>query len=172
TSACRRTRAFGVRGTSSRDRQRTLFSASRRKGPNSNEPEPGIAWPFGKTLERLPRGDRASQRPAAHIHRRGPAEQEAARRGLNLVKIFVVDDDASLLGFMRRWLASLEGHEVCTFENGATAADALKTQPPCLVLSDLEMPGMSGEEVAQAAARLPRPPRIVLMSGDRERLER
>jgi len=83
-----------------------------------------------------------------------------------------VDDDASLLGFMRRWLASLEGHEVCTFENGASAVDALKTQPPCLVVSDLEMPGMSGEEVAQAAARLPRPPRIVLMSGDRERLER
>ena len=31
---------------------------------------------------------------------------------------------------------------------------------------------MSGEEVARAAALLPRPPRIVLMSGDRDRLER
>lgn len=88
------------------------------------------------------------------------------------MKIFVVDDDASLLGFMRRWLASLEGHEVCIFENGASAVEALKTQTPCLLVSDLEMPGMSGEEVALAAALLPRPPRIVLMSGDRERLKR
>ena len=43
---------------------------------------------------------------------------------------------------------------------------------PSLVISDLDMPGLSGEEVAEAAARLPRPPRIVLMSGDHDRLER
>jgi CheY-like chemotaxis protein len=88
------------------------------------------------------------------------------------MRIFVVDDDTSLLGFMKRWLASLEGHEVHVFESGAAAVEALKALVPCLVVSDLEMPGMSGEEVAQAAARLPRPPRIVLMSGDRVRLQR
>jgi CheY-like chemotaxis protein len=88
------------------------------------------------------------------------------------MKIFVVDDDAILLGFMRRWLASLEGHEVHVFERGASAIEALTTETPCLLVCDLEMPGMSGEEVAEAAARLPRPPRIVLMSGDRARLQR
>ena len=44
--------------------------------------------------------------------------------------------------------------------------------PPSLVLSDLDMPGLCGEEVARAAALLPRPPRVVLMSGDAARLGR
>lgn len=83
-----------------------------------------------------------------------------------------MDDDESLRGFVERWFASLERHEVRIFDNGTSAVLALTEQSPCLVLSDLEMPGLSGEEVARAAARLPRPPRIVLMSGDRERLER
>jgi threonine dehydrogenase-like Zn-dependent dehydrogenase len=33
------------------------------------------------------------------------------------------------------------------------------------------MPGLSGEDVALAAARLAEPPRVVLMSGDPVRLE-
>ena len=63
-------------------------------------------------------------------------------------------------------------YELWIFENGAAAIEALADQSPCLVLSDLDMPGVSGEEVARAAARLPRPPRVVLMSGDHDRLKR
>jgi CheY-like chemotaxis protein len=88
------------------------------------------------------------------------------------MRIFIVDDDASLLGFVKRWLASLDRYEVWTFEDGASAVEALTDEAPCLLVSDLDMPGLSGEDLARAAARLPRPPRIVLMSGNRERLER
>ena len=88
------------------------------------------------------------------------------------MKIFVVDDDASLRGFVKRWLASRTRHEVWTFEDGAAAVEALTRQTPALVLSDLDMPDVCGEEVARAAARLPRPPRVVLMSGDRARLDK
>lgn len=87
------------------------------------------------------------------------------------MRIFIVDDDASLRGFVRRWLASLDRYELWVFDNGASAIEALDDQSPCLVLSDLDMPGASGEDLARAAARLPRPPRIVLMSGDHDRLQ-
>jgi CheY-like chemotaxis protein len=88
------------------------------------------------------------------------------------MRIFIVDDDASLRRFVKRWLTSLDRYELWVFDNGAAAIEALATRSPCVVLSDLDMPGASGEEVARAAARLPRPPRIVLMSGDHHRLVR
>jgi CheY-like chemotaxis protein len=86
------------------------------------------------------------------------------------MKIFVVDDDPSLRRFIQRWLAAHTRHEVHTFESGEEAVLALETLSPNLVLSDLGMPGLSGEDVALAAARLPQPPRVVLMSGDPVRL--
>jgi two-component system nitrogen regulation response regulator GlnG len=87
------------------------------------------------------------------------------------MKIFIVDDDPSLRHFVEALLASDPQHEVRTFETGAAAVAALaQPPPPGLVLSDLDMPGVAGEDVARAAARLPDPPRIVLMSGDPDRL--
>ncbi len=88
------------------------------------------------------------------------------------MRIFVVDDDPSLRLFVKRWLAQLAGHEVLVFDNGTAAVEALARYAPSLVLSDLEMPGLCGEDVAEAAALLPCPPRIVLMSGDHDRLKR
>ena len=87
------------------------------------------------------------------------------------MRIFVVDDDASLRGFVKRWLAARTPHDVRVFESGEEAVQALAALSPNLVLTDLGMPGVSGEEVARAAARLPNRPRIVLMSGDPVRLE-
>ena len=84
--------------------------------------------------------------------------------------IFLVDDDVPLRGFIERWLAA-HNLEVRTFADGAAAVEAMGLVTPSLVLSDLDMPGLSGEEVARAAARLPHAPRIVLMSGDLSRLE-
>ena len=88
------------------------------------------------------------------------------------MRIFVVDDDPSLRGFIKRWLAAYSRLEVRTFEDGKTAVEAMAETPPTLVLSDLDMPGLCGEDLARAAARLPQPPRVVLMSGDLRRLER
>jgi DNA-binding response OmpR family regulator len=85
--------------------------------------------------------------------------------------IFVVDDDPSLRRFVKRWLAAHNVSDVRTFEDGAEAVEAMNREAPCLVLSDLDMPGVPGEEVARAAAALDEPPRIVLMSGDSYRLE-
>jgi CheY-like chemotaxis protein len=86
------------------------------------------------------------------------------------MRIFVVDDDPSLRGFIKRWLAAYKRLDVRTFEDGTEAVEAMAVTPPNFVLSDLDMPGLCGEEVARAAARLPKPPRVVLMSGDVRRL--
>jgi CheY-like chemotaxis protein len=88
------------------------------------------------------------------------------------MRIFVVDDDAHLRGFIRRWLAAHTRFDVQIFPCGEEAVQALAHESPHLLLTDLDMPGLPGEEVARAAARLPRRPRIVLMSGDSVRLER
>jgi DNA-binding response OmpR family regulator len=86
--------------------------------------------------------------------------------------IFVVDDDPYLRHFVEAWIASRTRLEVRAFENGWAAIQALAVYAPTHVLSDLDMPGTSGEEVARAAAALQDPPRIVLMSGDFDRLDR
>lgn len=88
------------------------------------------------------------------------------------MRIFVVEDDPSLRTFIQRWLAQLTRQEVMAFSTGTAAVEALHVYEPSLLVSDLEMPGLSGEEVAEAAALLSRPPRIVLMSGDHDRLKR
>ena len=88
------------------------------------------------------------------------------------MRIFVVDDDASLRAFVKRWLAAHTLHEVHTFESGEDAILALESLTPNLVITDLGMPGLSGEDVARAAALLAVKPRVVVMSGDPLRLER
>jgi CheY-like chemotaxis protein len=85
--------------------------------------------------------------------------------------VFLIDDDATLRGFIRRWLSARTGLEVHTFGNGAHAVEAMALASPGVVLRDLDLPGLTGEDVARAAKRLPRPPRVILMSGDAARLE-
>jgi CheY-like chemotaxis protein len=97
------------------------------------------------------------------------ARNDAPSHGARAV--FLIDDDATLRSFIRRWLSARTGLEVRTFGDGAEAVAAMATGSPGLVLSDLELPGLSGEDVARAARRLPHPPRVILMSGNTARLE-
>lgn len=60
--------------------------------------------------------------------------------------ILIADDDADSKELLRYTLASL-GHEVTTADNGATALDSAKTQPPDLIFSDILMPEMDGFEL-------------------------
>jgi CheY-like chemotaxis protein len=86
--------------------------------------------------------------------------------------VFLVDDDADIRRFLKRLLSAQPSYEVWSFSTGTEAIAALKTHRPDIVLSDLDMPGAPGEEVARVAAQLPCPPAIALMSGDPRRLER
>jgi two-component system, chemotaxis family, chemotaxis protein CheY len=76
-------------------------------------------------------------------------------------KILVVDDDADWREFLRISLGDL-GYEVVEASNGPEALQALDRGDCAVVLLDLHMPGMSGEDVLE---RLPKgAPRIVLLT--------
>ena len=62
--------------------------------------------------------------------------------------ILVVEDDDALRQMIRIVLAD-EGHRAVLAADGAAALDYLATARPCLVLLDLMMPGLTGQEVAR-----------------------
>ena len=80
------------------------------------------------------------------------------------MKIAIVDDEQDMRQSISQWLA-LSGFDTETY---ASAEDALKVigpDWPGVVVSDIRMPGMTGPDLAEIAARLRPHLRIVLVSG-------
>ena len=63
-------------------------------------------------------------------------------------------------------------HDVRVASSGASALESMATWAPEVIIADLNLPGVQGEEIAIASAALPHRPRLIMMSADRERLER
>lgn len=59
--------------------------------------------------------------------------------------VLVVEDDDEVRTMMELLLKS-HGYDVTTARNGQEALDAMRRQPPCLVLLDIHMPLMTGWE--------------------------
>jgi DNA-binding NtrC family response regulator len=84
--------------------------------------------------------------------------------------LILVEDCEDVRGFLE---SALGAHfEVRAFASVAAAIDALGEATPQFVLSDLDVEHANGEELARAAVRLAIRPRVILMSGDWQRLER
>ncbi|MCL4298513.1 MAG: response regulator [Anaerolineae bacterium] len=81
-------------------------------------------------------------------------------------EILVVDDEEGVLAVLKRVLELLmPGYDISTATNGLTAWQQLQQRSFDLLLTDQNMPGMTGLELAQQIRdRLPELP-IVLMSG-------
>jgi CheY-like chemotaxis protein len=76
-------------------------------------------------------------------------------------KVLVVDDDSEWRGFLRACLDDL-GYTTLEASTGEEALDCLEHDSPSVMLLDIRMPGMSGEDVLR---HLPEdPPRIVLVT--------
>jgi signal transduction histidine kinase/CheY-like chemotaxis protein len=83
-------------------------------------------------------------------------------------KVLVVDDDAEIVQLFQRVLyARLETHAVYGVSNGPDALEWVRRENPDLILMDLNMPGMSGEETIQAIRQMPDacPAAIAVISG-------
>lgn len=63
-----------------------------------------------------------------------------------LTRLLVVDDDPSVADVLRDFFTE-EGYEVRVAENGRVGLDLFDAWRPHVVLLDLRMPGMSGEDV-------------------------
>jgi DNA-binding response OmpR family regulator len=83
--------------------------------------------------------------------------------------VFVVEDDGELRSFLELLLAE---HSVRAFASGGCALQAMRDTVPDVLLCDLGLPDISGEDVAAEVACMKPPPRIVLMSGQPDRLHR
>lgn len=85
------------------------------------------------------------------------------------MSVLVVDADADLLELLELVLA---GQRVRASSRGDLALLTLLDAPPDVLVSELELPGLSGERLAARARALPDPPFVILISGDHERLAR
>ena len=73
-----------------------------------------------------------------------------SREGMHgMVRVLVIDDDAEIRRLLCEILASA-GHLVADASNGADGVEIFKKEAFDLVLTDLEMPEMSGWEVARS----------------------
>ncbi len=67
------------------------------------------------------------------------------------MKIMIVDDSIAMRMIVKKTLrqAGFEGHEITEAEDGAKALAAIKAASPDLVLSDWNMPNMTGIELLE-----------------------
>jgi len=77
--------------------------------------------------------------------------------------ILVLDDDPEILALVRRVLAE-QGHRVVTAADPRQALELVTERRPCLVIVDLMLPHMDGEDFLRALERRDgdRPPVIIL----------
>lgn len=82
-------------------------------------------------------------------------------------KLLYIDDDEALLSLVKRVLAR-RGIEVSAHKRAAAGLAAFRAEPESfsMILTDYQMPGMSGVEVAIAASDIRPGIRVVLVSGN------
>ena len=69
-------------------------------------------------------------------------------------RILIVEDDA-IFRTLLETIVRLEGNEVHLAANGETGLSQAKNKKPDIILSDIQMPGMSGLEMVKAVRKLP-----------------
>ncbi len=80
-------------------------------------------------------------------------------------RILVVDDDPQLCEFVAMALSE-QGYEIATAADGLQALAIAGHEPPALLLVDIGMPGLSGEELARKVGELcAAPVPCIVMSG-------
>ena len=65
---------------------------------------------------------------------------------LKKVRILIVDDDPDVCEYLQKFL-SKDGYDVTTVSQPATVLDELKEKAYQIIILDLKMPGLSGEEL-------------------------
>ena len=85
--------------------------------------------------------------------------------------VIVVDDEVTVARAVSRILAS-KGHNVRTVSSALECLAAVAERSPNVVLTDLEMPGMSGNQLAEALSAINCPARTYCMTSCHETVDR
>ncbi len=81
-----------------------------------------------------------------------------------MVKILLAEDDGDMRRFLERALEKA-GHDVVSYEEGASAFEALKVSSVDLLLTDIVMPEMDGIELARRASELDPKMKVMFITG-------
>lgn len=79
-------------------------------------------------------------------------------------KLLIVDDDLQMRTLLSVILTK-SGHRVCSAEDGFSALAEIRKEIPDIILSDLNMPGMSGFELLSVVRRRFPAIRVIAISG-------
>jgi EAL domain-containing protein (putative c-di-GMP-specific phosphodiesterase class I) len=79
--------------------------------------------------------------------------------------LLLVDDDVKLAEALRRVLVK-EGYQVTVVNNGSAAAEIIMKQSFDVILSDIQMPGMSGVDLLSVVRAYDLDVPVILMTGD------
>jgi two-component system OmpR family response regulator len=92
--------------------------------------------------------------------RRSPEQMSDDRPG----RVLVVDDELLVRAMLKDFLTTV-GDEVATTASGAEALETVRTFQPDVMIVDMVMPGMSGEDVLDAVRRAGLAVPVILISG-------
>ena len=84
-----------------------------------------------------------------------------------MAAIVLVDDEENILTSVSLALEA-DGHQVATYPDGAAALEAITSNPPDLVISDIKMPRLDGMEMLRKLRQTMSVPLIFLTSKDEE----
>ena len=80
------------------------------------------------------------------------------------INLLVVDDEEQFLDSMKRRL-EVRDFNVIAVNRGGKAVDAVRSQPIDIVLLDLKMPGMNGEQTLAELKKLHKGLEVVILTG-------
>lgn len=96
----------------------------------------------------------ALERASQTVRRAGSSLVMRRRMAVQRTRILVVDDALSVRRSMEQLLGDA-GYDVISAADGFLALEALRSQTPAIVLTDLEMPNLNGLELTKRLRELP-----------------
>jgi two-component system response regulator DesR len=82
-----------------------------------------------------------------------------------MIRVLIAEDQAMVAGALAALLGNQPDIDVVgTANDGHAALTAVRALKPDVLLTDIEMPGLSGIEVAAAVRLEPAPPRVVILT--------
>ncbi len=92
------------------------------------------------------------------------APESIKEKTTNELNILVVDDDDDIGNILNVYLSKY-GHNVKVVDNGSEAIELSTSEEYDLILTDLNMPNVTGRDVIKALNELDKKPKIGLISG-------